>query len=184
MPVDSINIVIDQPTNKIYPISIEDVQKKELKTNFAEYDLYIKKVNRSLLGKVNSINKFIPNYKRFDFITVKHVVYFGFPKVENEPVFDFKIAYPSLVKSEDTIVGSYNYVRYSSTLNKYDSINYITKSTNDSYSGEGDSGTPVFFKIDNKYYFGGMCTSGVGSLKIAYIVRPEKLLDSLNKFFK
>ena len=182
IPEDSITILIDPQKNIKIQISIEDGKKRKLETNFAEYDLYIKKVNSYFLGKVSTINKFIPDYKHFDFSNVKHIIYFGFPNVVNEPVYDFKKVYPSHVKSEDTIVGTYNYIRYSSKLNKYDTINYITKSTNGSYSGEGDSGAPVFFKIGNQYYFGGMCTAGVGSLAIAYILRPEKLLDSLSRF--
>jgi hypothetical protein len=183
-PVDSVNILINKSTNRVYPISIEDGQKVELKTNFAEYDLYIKNVSYDLLREVNLINKFIPDYKKFDFDKVKQIVYYGFPKTDNEPVFDFKTTYPTLIKSEDTIVGTYSYIRYNPTLNKHDTINYITKSTNGSYSGEGDSGAPVFFKTDNRYFFGGMCTAGVDNLHIAYIVRPEKLLDSLHRFSK
>lgn len=183
-PVDSVKILLDRLTNSTYTISIADGHGKDLKTNFGEYDLYFQKVSREIINKVNTVNRFIPDYKHFDFSKAKKVTYYGFPETNNEPRYDFKTTFPELVKSEDTIIGAYNYVRFSPTYNKYDSVNYMTKSINGTYSGGGDSGAPVFLKVNNQYYFGGMCTAGVGSLKVAYVLRPDKLLDSLNRFSK
>lgn len=182
IPVDSLTILLDKSTNSTYTIGISDGHGKNINTIFGEYDLYFKKVNSKIVGEVNTVNKFIPDFKYFDFTKMKKIVYFGFPKTNNEPLNDFKTTFPELVKSEDTIIGNYNYFRFSPTFNKYDSVNFITKSINGTYSGEGDSGSPVFFVFNNQYYFGGMCTGGNGTLKVAYILRPDKLLDSLIKF--
>jgi hypothetical protein len=182
-PVDSVKILIDNLINSTITISITDGHGKDLKTNFGEYDLYIKEVNKDIIKKVNLINKFMPNFKYFDFSKVKNIIYFGFLVTTNEK-YDLVTTFPALVKSEDTIIGSYNYYRFSQSFNKYDSVNYMTKSINGTYSGEGDSGAPVFFNVKNKYYFGGMCTAGSGTLKVAYMLRPDKLIDSLKKFSK
>jgi hypothetical protein len=177
---DTLDIVAG--INKTYKLNAANVVKQELKTNFGEKDLLISLIDEKKIVKVNSLEMLVPNYQRFDFSRIKEIVYFGFPEVENEKQFDFKKTFPVLVRSNDTIIGSYNYFRFSKTLNKTDSINYLTKSTSESYSGEGDSGSPAFFKINGHFFFGGMCTSGVAPLKIAYIVRPEIIIKEISRY--
>jgi hypothetical protein len=184
MPVDSVKILLDRFTNSTYTISITEGHSKDLKKSFGEYDLYLKKINNELINKVNVVNRFVPDYKNFDFSKVKKIVYYGFPTTKNEQPNDFKVTFPEYIKSEDTIIGNYNHARFSPTFNTYDSVNYMTKSINGTYSGEGDSGAPVFFEVNKQYYFGGMCTAGVGALRVTYILRPDRLLDSLTKFSK
>lgn len=182
IPADSVTILLSKETKKTYTISILEGHGKGLDKFFGEHDVYFKKVNNKIVGRVNTVNTFMPDYKHFDFSKIKNIIYYGFPETNNESRYDFKTTFPELVISEDTIIGNYSYVRYSPTFNKYDSVNYMTKSINGTYSGEGDSGAPVFFVLNKRYYFGGMCTAGVGSLKVAYILRPDKLIDSLAKF--
>lgn len=180
---DTLNIVLTR-AKRPYKISVSDIPKQRLQTNFAEKDLLIIEINQKESLSVNSVEDLIPNYQKFDFTKVKEVVYFGFPKLENENDFDFKTTYPTKVLSMDTLIGSYNYFRFSNTLNKYDSVNYLSGHIGGINSGEGDSGAPVFFKVGNRFFFGGMCTSGVSSLSVTYVVRPEIILREIDKLSK
>ena len=183
-PCNKLNVVLDKKIGSHYSIDISKIPKQQHTSAFGEKDLLIYKIVDKKFSKVNSVEKLLPDFKNLEVNKIKNIVYYGFPEVDNESDFDFIKTFPTLVMSEDTLIGSYNYIRYSNTLSKYDSINYLSGSINGTFSGEGDSGAPVFFKIQNQYFFGGMCKAGVGSLKIAYIMRPEKILEEIKKIMK
>jgi hypothetical protein len=149
---------------------------------FGDTDIYIKKIDKKLAKRIYSIEAFVvKDYKKFDFKKIENIFIYGFPDTSNNFTFDLTNTFPKKIMTKASIIGSYDLVRYSTTLNRYDSINYWAKAVDDTFASEGDSGSPVFFKINNHFYFGGMCVSGVHTLNVISIVRPEKLIQFLLK---
>lgn len=184
IPADTLYIVICDSCsgkNKIISIDISNVSKN-VDISFGDTDIYVHKVTDKSIKRVNSIEKYIPNYsKKFDFNKVENIVFYGSPKTINDQPFNLINTFPSIILTEASLIGSYDRIRYSPTLKKYDSINYWAKAINNTFANKGDSGAPVFFKVGNKYYFGGMCISGVQSYNVISIVRPDKLIQIVSE---
>lgn len=184
IPSDTLNILICDTCSELNRTIKIDISKASKTVNpiFGDTDIYIQKIDRRIAKKINSVEKFlVKDYNKFNFDKIENIFIYGFPDTSNSFAFDLINTFPKKIMTMASIIGSYNFVRYSKTLNRYDSVNYWAKAVDNTYASEGDSGAPVFFKIDNNYYFGGMCVSGVHTLNVISIVRPEKLIQFLLK---
>ncbi len=182
IPCDTLTILICDSCiepNRTLKIDIS-AAPKSANPIFGDTDIYIQKIDSKLQRRINSVDKFLAkDYHSFNFKKIESIFIYGFPDTTNNFPFNLETSFPNKIMTKASLIGSYDLVRYSQTLNKYDSINYWGKAIDNTYASEGDSGAPVFFKIGDKYYFGGMCVSGVHSLNVISIVRPEKLIEFL-----
>jgi hypothetical protein len=184
IPSDTLNVLVcdtcSEP-NRTIKIDISSASKT-INPIFGDTDIYIHKIDKKVAKKINSIEAFVvKDYKKFNFKKIESIFIYGFPDTSNNFTFDLINTFPRKIMTKASIIGSYDLVRYSPTLNRYDSINYWAKAVDDTFASEGDSGAPVFFKINNHFYFGGMCVSGIHTLNVISIVRPEKLIQFLLK---
>lgn len=178
---DNLNIVLSKPYNSAQnTVSLDISKEPRMKRDIMLYqkpDLYIYKFKTKIKQKINFVNLSVTDYSKFDFSKIEKVVLWGYPKGPNSTA---EINKPfDTVYAAGPIIGSYSRVHFISNLNVIDSLTYWVNTTG-TLSAEGDSGSPVFFKIGKKYFFGGVCVEGAKVLNVMTVIRPEIVLQKVD----
>lgn len=160
----------------VIKIDISSIKDSAITTTFTKTpEVYVYEVTTKLKFHINSIERLVKNFDDADKKAIDSILMFGYPNLLGSSIEDFKQIYPTL--SYGTLLEKYSISNYYSEINTYDTINYLMKPEEKSPMGGGFSGSPCFFKIKGKFYFGGICIGGSLNKRLVINVRPEHVLN-------
>lgn len=159
----------------IIHIDISQIKKMAQPSTFTiKPEIYVYEIKDKLPFEVNSIEGFMKNFVNFDKNLIDSIFMYGYPSLIGNSINDYKQISPTL--SFGNLLEKYTVFNYYPQINTYDKINYLMKPNDSSPMGGGFSGSPCFFKIDDKYYFGGICIGGSINKRLIINVRPEQII--------
>lgn len=161
-------------------IDVKEI-RKEIKKGYAfEFpDLYIMEFNNSDNYQINYIEieqNIYPVKPPITSLTI-----FGFPVIDSVNDINVYVRLPPS-KSTGTITANYSKIVTWAEFNKSDYLNYQINII-EGVTKKGISGSPVFMKLPNidKMVFGGMVILGDEISQLFFALRPEVIIDALNK---
>lgn len=179
---DTISVIICRECENdsgIIHIDISQIKKMPQPSTFAvKPDIYVYEIKDKLPFKVNSIEKFIKNFDNSDKNLIDSVFMYGYPSLTGNSIDDYKQISPTL--SFGYLLEKYTVFNYYPEINTYDKINYLMKPNDSSPIGGGFSGSPCFFDVKGKYYFGGVCIGGSINKRLIINVRSEQIIKLFN----
>jgi len=179
---DEISVIICKGCENdsgIIHIDISQIKEMAQPSTFTvKPEIYVYEIKEKLPFKVNSIENLIKNFEDTDKNLIENVFMYGYPSLTGNSFNDYKRINPTL--SYGTLLEKYAVLNYYEEINTYDKINYLMKPKDISPMGGGFSGSPCFFEVNDKYYFGGVCIGGSINKRLIINVRPEQVLKLIN----
>lgn len=166
------------------PIIISEIKKRDKHLTISKQpDFYIYKVKKDKKLKLNCINDFMPDYSKIDVDSVDSVFMYGFP--EGNGYFDIS---GNVIRNVPLLAtGTIDFPLKESlswdSINK-DQFHYMVKADVNSRFGEGYSGAPVFFMMNGRPVFWGICAAGSHKFASFLMVKPNYVLDSIKALTK
>ena len=163
----------------IIHIDISQIKKMAQPTTFTvKPEIYIYEIKDKLPFEINSIETLTKPFNESEKNLIETVFMFGYPSLDGNSTEEYKQIIPTL--SIGSLLENYNTLNYYAEINAYDKINYLMKPRDDSPMGGGFSGSPCFFSLNNKFYFGGICIGGSINKRLIINVRPDEVLKLIN----